>query len=1076
MSNQTFSYGTYSFVFRASSTASTPYGQGTAVEGSLSFVQLYVDSTHSITLFVEGTAGRNARNLANLSVQSGSSTAVQVPCPNPESCFQSVKFTWSSGRLQVKLNGQSVQIFTTNVPSASLKILFGHYGTNDSTNGGLATAATPRYMYVSQVLYLPPANTQFFSFALQETLTIQTTLVPVTAAAITRAFSFALTETSSQNFIVATTVYVPPPTLRDFAFALSETRGGTVALGVSTAVARSFSFALSETSVMTAAIFRTGGGVSTTTGWLNPSAVQATGWTNTQNLFASDDARMTYTAAANATTPEFFAYSFNGLSIPEGSSIQGIAVHVEGLVTAGSVVSTYFRLVHTTSFQPTSATEKTLTLNTGSSSSTDTGWIAATAQSSTVGWTNAANMIVQDGSDATVAITAAETPYLRVTGFTGLSSIPSTASITGIQFQFKGRNTVAADYSYFEIGDVLDGTPMSINQNLVILPVSSTTNSWVSTGGATDLWGGLPAGATFTPAVVQASNFGIAGAWGVTPATTFNLDGVQCKVFYTTAGGTETAQTIGGSTDAWGGVDINGDSVADRVWDYTDFTPTLAFWGGFTAGSSGATIALDNVQLNVYYTTPTVNDNLGVAADTGWVSPTINYNTTGWANSSNMYVTNGAVATTSVTAAETPYIRVAGFPLTSMPSDATIDGFEVKMNGHSSAAIDSSYFFVGNVNAGTPQSIVNYPCPLPTTTSADVLLGGAADVWGGADTPAAWTRADVINSDFGVSGAWSTTPANTFSLDGVSMKVHYHTGGSTPPPPPPPPPPGPPPPPPPPGIIALPAKVLAAYVSGYGNTLITSVPTTYNQIYLFQADTDGGAAWVGTGAYTMAYNSAFSAARIATCRARGQRVVLTIGGSGANFFFQNRTQSTNCLNSIVSMIGTFGQIDGLDFNNFEQFSIQYPGTTNANTLATEMIWISQQLKTRYGTNFSISAAPSPGAGYAPSDRIVMSAMAAAGVLDYAAPQFYDDSGYASTATCTTILNQWISLLGASKVMFGSGANYTPSVSLTVTQAVSVYNTAKAANPTIRGAFGWEAQTDAAAGTPWSFGTQMRAVL
>ena len=190
-----------------------------------------------------------------------------------------------------------------------------------------------------------------------------------------------------------------------------------------------------------------------------------------------------------------------------------------------------------------------------------------------------------------------------------------------------------------------------------------------------------------------------------------------------------------------------------------------------------------------------------------------------------------------------------------------------------------------------------------------------------------------------------------------------------------------------------------------------------------------------------------SAADIATCRNRGQRVVLTCGGANAGFNFTQRSQSQAFVSSFQSMVTALGgNIDGCDFNTFEQIA-QAP---------TEMVWIAQQLKGIYGPNFSISCPPAPGAGYAPNDRVMTKAMADAGVLDYAGPQFYDSSDLTTEAILEQLIPQWVTNLGsASRVVLGVGSNYSGGGSTATT--VAAWKKLVAQYPNLRGVFGWSAQ-------------------
>jgi len=259
-------------------------------------------------------------------------------------------------------------------------------------------------------------------------------------------------------------------------------------------------------------------------------------------------------------------------------------------------------------------------------------------------------------------------------------------------------------------------------------------------------------------------------------------------------------------------------------------------------------------------------------------------------------------------------------------------------------------------------------------------------------------------------------------------------------------------------IVPMPDKVVATYFTLWsGGMRITEVPASYNQIYLFHCIPNRD------GSVNFEYPSAVSAAEVNTCQSRGQRCVLTFGGANAGFNFQNRTQSQTFLNSITKLIDSLS-VSGLDFNNFE---------ANVGSSPTEMIWIAQQLKGKYGYGFSITCPPAPGAGYAPMDRTLTKAMAQAGVLDYAGPQFYDSSDLTTESILLQLIPEWVSNVGsAGHVAIGAGSNYSDGAPTATT--VSAWKKLIAKYPDLRGVYGWSAQDDKAKG--WSFGSAIAAAV
>jgi chitinase len=255
------------------------------------------------------------------------------------------------------------------------------------------------------------------------------------------------------------------------------------------------------------------------------------------------------------------------------------------------------------------------------------------------------------------------------------------------------------------------------------------------------------------------------------------------------------------------------------------------------------------------------------------------------------------------------------------------------------------------------------------------------------------------------------------------------------------------------------SKILACYFTGWdASYALTAVPMDFNVIYLFNAQ--NGGTNTGDGSWTWPFADNVTAAQIQEVRRRGQKVVLTVGGAGLGFSYNDRTQSTNCVNSIRSIIASMGGIDGIDFNNYE---------AGIGTSATEMIWIAQQLIATYGSDFIITTPPQPNAE---ADLALCQAMANAGALTYAAPQFYDWSGFNEPGFISGRIQQWTNGLGASKVMIGLSANYSNGPSLS--DCTREWNAAVAANPELRGSFCWSAQTNIAGGNVW--GSNMRSLL
>lgn len=183
----------------------------------------------------------------------------------------------------------------------------------------------------------------------------------------------------------------------------------------------------------------------------------------------------------------------------------------------------------------------------------------------------------------------------------------------------------------------------------------------------------------------------------------------------------------------------------------------------------------------------------------------------------------------------------------------------------------------------------------------------------------------------------------------------------------------------------------------------------YNILVLFGSEPNGnvvvdniGNGGDGTGMFWYSYPdnadiTGSSAADIATCTARGQRVIAAIGGASAQIRFAGRPGLTakqvadNIYDDIVaynnalagSDTGSTPYISGVLWNCWETMVPE----------ADWMTYVSLRLKTKYGRDFIISAAPAASTAALPDDREAMATMFQGNtVLSYAAsPYFYAGS-------------------------------------------------------------------------------------
>ncbi|HEY1228160.1 MAG TPA: hypothetical protein VGF26_12665 [Ramlibacter sp.] len=275
------------------------------------------------------------------------------------------------------------------------------------------------------------------------------------------------------------------------------------------------------------------------------------------------------------------------------------------------------------------------------------------------------------------------------------------------------------------------------------------------------------------------------------------------------------------------------------------------------------------------------------------------------------------------------------------------------------------------------------------------------------------------------------------------------------------------------GLTAMPSKVLGCYYTAWdtGTYKIGDVPTDFNVIYLFHCKPAGSAvngSWnnVGDGTFTFEYFNDIPRDQVQAVRARGQKVILTVGGAGAGYAWDNRTKSTNFVNSFKAIADQLGGVDGIDFNNYEAGIVT---SDNYDAVSAEMVWIAQQLKAAYGANFAVTSPPQPNDTLQQS---LMKALKDAGVLTYAAPQFYDWSGFNAEGYISNSINTWSALLGEGNLAVGMSANYGNGPSLD--DCAREWSTIKGAHAGVRGMFCWSAQTNLQGRNAW--GSAMKAAL
>jgi endo-1,3-1,4-beta-glycanase ExoK len=150
----TYSYGTYEWVMRTSSTSSTPTGAGKAVSGQISAGFSFVNNSETeIDFEIEGQ-NPNTIWMTNW-ISTSQKQYSSIFLASPDASFHRYKFVWVPGKIDYYIDGVLVATHTSNVPSAPAYILINHWGTNSTGWGGVATINIERYLYVSSFTYTP---------------------------------------------------------------------------------------------------------------------------------------------------------------------------------------------------------------------------------------------------------------------------------------------------------------------------------------------------------------------------------------------------------------------------------------------------------------------------------------------------------------------------------------------------------------------------------------------------------------------------------------------------------------------------------------------------------------------------------------------------------------------------------------------------------------------------------------------------------------------------------------------------------------------------------------------------------
>ena len=271
--------------------------------------------------------------------------------------------------------------------------------------------------------------------------------------------------------------------------------------------------------------------------------------------------------------------------------------------------------------------------------------------------------------------------------------------------------------------------------------------------------------------------------------------------------------------------------------------------------------------------------------------------------------------------------------------------------------------------------------------------------------------------------------------------------------------------------LGLPAKVRAGYWMKWADSnqpRLADIPIGYNTIFLAFAQQVAGSGAVQW-SQTVQSNASFLA-DVTTCRNRGQRIVLSIGGGGSAIDISDNTKRQQFFDSLVAIRAQF-PFDGIDWD------IEAASTQQTN-FVTNLVWISSQCKTTFGSAFSITLAPTPGTGTT-EYRTAASQLQTAGHLDMIAPHFYGGSvTQAQRRTDTAVsINEMKTIYGIPENKIGVGmrvhndagqyqADAGASAYWSIPGGVAAVTQYKIDFPALRGYYLWEIGTDVRLGNRW----------
>lgn len=156
-SKQTFGFGTYEWIFRASSTSATPQGSGTPVTGQISSGFIFQQDKGYTEIDCPEIQGDEPNKLSwSTYLTADNERNKMTDFVSPEAGFHSYKTVWAPDKVSFYVDGVLVIGFGSPAPPQNpAYAMINHWGTNSTGWGGMATPGVDRYMFVKSFSFTP---------------------------------------------------------------------------------------------------------------------------------------------------------------------------------------------------------------------------------------------------------------------------------------------------------------------------------------------------------------------------------------------------------------------------------------------------------------------------------------------------------------------------------------------------------------------------------------------------------------------------------------------------------------------------------------------------------------------------------------------------------------------------------------------------------------------------------------------------------------------------------------------------------------------------------------------------------